>query len=121
MNTVRIEIAVGRTTHTELYGPEFHIEAHQRVEYTQAQPIKQIGGGRLLKNLLGLVCRGCKRIDQILAKKHLEIPVCEACGEPIEGRVVTNSHHPSRRGDGCYCDPCWALCINWKDWKKYLT
>lgn len=112
MNTVRIEIAVGRTTHTELYGPEFHIEAHQRVEYTQAQPIKQIGGGRLLKNLLGLVCRGCKRIDQILERKHSVVPICEACGEKVVG--------DSKSIHGDFHKVCREICKGFKD-PKYLT
>lgn len=106
MNTVRIEIMIGEIRHDIEGEPTFHIEAQQRVEYTQAEGIEQIGGGRLLKNLLGLVCRGFKRLDQILAKKHLEIPVCEACGEKIEGKPYTS-------GKAKFHPQCWATVESW--------
>ena len=106
MNTVRIEIMIGEVRHDIEGEPTFHVEAQQRVEYTQAEGIEQIGGGRLLKNLLGLVCRGCKRIDQILERKSAEIKECEACGKTIGGE-------PHIEGKMNFHKECWRICEDW--------
>lgn len=109
MNTIRIEIMAGRTEHSEEYGPEFHVGAAQRVEYTQAEPIEKLGKGKLWKTLLCLFSRGLARIDQILERKHLEIPICEACGEPIRKGMWKGFH-----------SDCYNICLRWKEWQKYL-